>query len=68
MADPEFEFFPPVGFEWDEEKSQTNLINTASPSMTPAKFFAGRLSSEGQAATTRSDGSRSENLMIESCR
>jgi uncharacterized DUF497 family protein len=45
MAEPEFEFFPPVGFEWDEEKSQTNLIKRG---ITPAKFFTGRLSSEPQ--------------------
>jgi uncharacterized DUF497 family protein len=26
MADPGFSFLPPIGFEWDEEKSQANLI------------------------------------------
>jgi uncharacterized DUF497 family protein len=27
MVDPEFAFLPPVGFEWDEEKSQSNWSN-----------------------------------------
>jgi hypothetical protein len=26
MVDPEYAFLPTIGFEWDEEKSQTNLI------------------------------------------
>jgi uncharacterized DUF497 family protein len=26
MADPEFEFLAPAGFEWDENKSRANLI------------------------------------------
>jgi uncharacterized DUF497 family protein len=26
MAGPEFEFLAPTGFEWDEEKSNANLI------------------------------------------
>jgi uncharacterized protein len=26
MADPEFELLAPAGFEWDEDKSEANLI------------------------------------------
>jgi uncharacterized DUF497 family protein len=65
MSDPDFELLATTGFEWDEIKSNANLIKHGISFEEAAEVFYGQRLPKAQNATTRSDGSRSENLMIE---
>jgi uncharacterized DUF497 family protein len=67
MTDPEFEFLAPAGFEWDEDKSEANLIKHGIDFADASEVFL-QTSCRLAVVTTRSDGSRSENLMIKSYR
>jgi uncharacterized DUF497 family protein len=62
------EFLATTGFEWDEVKSNANLIKHGISFDDASEVFTGQFSLEDQTATARRDGSQSENLMIESCR
>jgi len=63
-----FEFLAPTGFEWDEEKSNANLIKHGIDFEDASEVFYGPVLIRGSSATMRSDGSRLENLVIELCR
>lgn len=65
MSGPEFELLATAGFEWDEIKSNANLIKHGISFEEATEVFTGQQLSRDQNATMRSDGSRSENLMID---
>ncbi len=64
MAD--FELLAAAGFEWDEVKSNANLIKHGISFDDASEIFYGPVVVKESSATTRRDGSRSENPMIKS--
>ena len=61
----DFELLAPAGFEWDEDKSETNLVKHGISFDDASEVFYGQSSSGNQPATTRRDGSQSEYLTID---
>ena len=69
MADSRLEFLAPTGFEWDEDKSNANLIKHGIDFEDASEVFYGPVIVRASNRNSEErDGSRSENPVIESWR